>query len=64
MNTSAPRARLVDALSGEKAPDRFFKALSEADNFVREIDSLRELQCRIAELEAENRELKQQLAAS
>jgi uncharacterized coiled-coil DUF342 family protein len=34
VTTSAPRARLVDALSGTKAPSKFFQALSEADKHV------------------------------
>lgn len=34
MTTSAPRARIVDALSGKRAPTRFFQALSEADEHV------------------------------
>jgi hypothetical protein len=35
---SAPRARIVDALSGDIAPlpSGFFRALSEADNFCRD----------------------------
>ena len=41
----------------------FFKALSEAENFVAEVDTVRELQCRLDELEAENRSLKARLAA-
>lgn len=38
MTTSAPNARIVDALSGEIAalPAGFFRALSEADNFCAE----------------------------
>lgn len=34
MTTSAPRARPVDALTGSKAPTKFFQALSEADEHV------------------------------
>jgi hypothetical protein len=64
--TSAPRVRTVDALSGAKSEaGAFFRALSEADNFVREVasaDLIREensaLKARIDELQAELRELK------
>lgn len=48
--------RTVDALTGQRAPSRFFQALSEADHHC-ERDS------RIAALEAENRSLRAQLAA-
>ena len=58
MSTNAPRSRMVDALSGEKAPGAFFKALSEADDFIRqhdglaaELDELHSLRTRVAELE-------------
>lgn len=37
--TSAPPARLVDALTGKKAPTAFFKALSEADEYVASLDA-------------------------
>lgn len=50
---TAPIARRVDMLSGEVAPTKYFQALSEADDFVREMDGLRELQTRVQELEAE-----------
>jgi len=36
--TSAPRTRIVDALTGRKSPERFFKSLSEADDFIRRSD--------------------------
>jgi chromosome segregation ATPase len=51
--TSAPRARIVDALTGARAPDKFIAALSEADNLCAELDTLREIQCRLAEVEAD-----------
>lgn len=35
---SAPPTRRVDMLTGRKAPDVFFKALSEADDFIRQLD--------------------------
>jgi cell shape-determining protein MreC len=60
---SAPLARIVDQYSGRKAT-QFFRALSEADELCAELDGLRELQCRVQELEAENAELKTQLAAA
>ena len=44
MSTSAPNSRLVDALTGEKAPDEFFDALAE-------LDELHSLRTRVAELE-------------
>ena len=44
MSKSAPPARLVDALTGEKAPDEFFDALAE-------LDELHALRTRVAELE-------------
>lgn len=34
MTTSAPRARIVDALTGSRAPTKFFQALSEADEHI------------------------------
>lgn len=58
---SAPLARRVDMLSGDVAPTRYFQALSEADNLCRELDTLHELQCRNAELEAENTDLAERL---
>lgn len=57
----APNVRLVNALTGQKAPDKFMAALSEADDFVREIDTVRELQCRIDELTAERNDLAERL---
>jgi len=57
--TSAPRFN--NALRGE-ASGAFERALSEADEFVKELDTVRELQCRNDELEAENRALKAELA--
>lgn len=59
---SAPHTRRVNALTGEVADSGFFKALSEADEFVREIDTVRELQTRVDELTAENRDLRAELA--
>jgi hypothetical protein len=58
---TAPAARRVDALTGHVANEKFFKALSEADAFVREVDTLRELQCRVDELAAENADLAERL---
>lgn len=57
----APAARRVDMLSGDVAPTKYFQALSEADQFVREVDTLRESQTRNQELEAENADLRRQL---
>lgn len=34
----APPARRVNMLTGHKAPDKFFGALSEADEFIRQLD--------------------------
>lgn len=59
---SAPHTRRVNALTGEVADSGFFKALSEADEFVREIDTVRELQTRVDELTAERDELKREVA--
>lgn len=61
MSIPAPQARLVDALSGEKAPNAYFKALSEADNLCAELDTLRELQTRNQELAAERDDLAERL---
>lgn len=58
---SAPLARRVDMLSGDVAPTKYFQALSEADNLCRELDELRELQTRVAELTAENTDLAERL---
>jgi chromosome segregation ATPase len=58
---TAPNVRRVDMLTGQVAPTKYFEALSEADNFVREIDDLRELQCRVQELESENTDLSERL---
>jgi len=62
--TGAPRFNSVNALKGVVAerPSKFLAALSEADNICRELDELRELQTRVQELEAENAELRSQLA--
>lgn len=38
------------------------EALSEADNFCAEVDTVRQLQTRLDEVEAENRSLKARLA--
>jgi SMC interacting uncharacterized protein involved in chromosome segregation len=46
-------------LSGAKAPEQFFQALSEADNLCRELDATAELRCQIDELTDELREAKQ-----
>jgi hypothetical protein len=35
---TAPPARRVDMLNGHKAPDKYFQALSEADEFIRQLD--------------------------
>lgn len=61
---SAPRVRRVNAFNGQVAPTKYFQALSEADNLCRELDGLRELQCRVQELEAENAELSERLQSS
>lgn len=50
--------RRVNAFTGEKAPvtdppSRFMQALSEADNFVQDLDRVHELQTRVEELTAE-----------
>ena len=47
MTTTAPRARLVDALTGTKAPAKFFEALSEADETVAELTDLAEENARL-----------------
>jgi len=46
----APPIRRVNMLTGEVANERFFQALSEADHYCRELDTLRELQTRNDEL--------------
>lgn len=51
--SSAPRTRIVDALSG--------KVSSEAAEFCLELDGLRELQCRLQEVEAERDDLAERL---
>lgn len=55
---TAPKVRRVDALTGRVANERFFGALSEADSLCRELDGVRELQCRIDELEEELSDLR------
>lgn len=50
MSKSAPRARLVNALNGEKAPPAYLKAV---DHLVAELEELHELRTRVAELTAE-----------
>ena len=50
MTIPAPRFRAVEQHTGEVAAR---PALSEADELCRELDTLRELQTRIQELEAE-----------
>ena len=55
MTTSAPRVRAVDMLTGTKAPTKFFRALSEADHFCRELDEVNELRVRVQELEEAER---------
>jgi polyhydroxyalkanoate synthesis regulator phasin len=64
VSTSAPRARLVDAFTGAKAPDKFFESLSEADDFIRRSDGVCELQARVDELQAEVAELRTLLAVA
>lgn len=44
--------RLVDALTGDAAPSKFFAALTEADRTATDLDRVRELETRVAELEA------------
>lgn len=61
MTAKAPSFRSIDQLAREHDPSKFFGALSEADNFVAELDGLRELQCRVEELEAERDDLADQL---
>lgn len=51
--TAAPPMRLVDALTGTKAPTALFKALSEADEFVKDLDRVHELETRNDELAEE-----------
>ena len=64
MSTSAPKSRTVEAFTGTRTP--IFQALSEADNFVREIadverlrDENAELQIRVDELTSERDSFKQ-----
>jgi chromosome segregation ATPase len=59
--TSAPLVRTVDALTGQVAPTKYFQALSEADDYCKELDGLRELQTRLAEVESENTDLSERL---
>lgn len=59
---TAPSVRRVDQLTGAKAPDVFWASLREADEAAAELDALREKAVRVDELEAENAELKRQLA--
>jgi hypothetical protein len=56
------RAPLFNIPQRGEAPTAFFRALSEADGFCDDLDRVRELQCRVNELESENRELRLQLA--
>lgn len=63
---TGPAFRAVDALSGEvaKRPSAWWAANSEADEFCRELEGLRELQCRVEDLElelAEEQELRMRL---
>jgi chromosome segregation ATPase len=65
---TAPNIRTVDALTGERAPEKFFQALAEADARIaddRDADALRaeneELRCRVQELEGELGETRLQL---
>lgn len=60
--------RTIDALTGERAPDVFFRALAEADARIaddRDADVLRaeneELRCRVDELAGEIAELRMEL---
>lgn len=61
---SAPAFNSVNALNGDVAdrPNRFFGALSEADSFCRELDTVHELRARVDELTAERNDLEGQLA--
>lgn len=51
---SAPHVNRVNALTGEVAgrPSAFFRALSEADEFIHGNDRVRELETRVQELSA------------
>ena len=64
MSTSAPNTRIVDQLTGNvsEPPSKFFKALSEADHFIAELDGVHELRTRVAELEGERDNLISDLA--
>lgn len=55
MSIPAPPARLVDALSGAKAPAKFFEAMADADAICADLDELCELRARVGELEASER---------
>lgn len=61
---TAPRFRSLDQLTGEIAerPDKFRQALSEADDFIKELDGVRELRTRLQEVEAERDDLERELA--
>ena len=66
---TAPNIRTVDALTGERAPEKFFQALAEADARIaddRDADALRaeneELRCRVDELLLEKAELQMELS--
>jgi hypothetical protein len=59
---SAPLARIVDQYSGRKAT-QFFKALSEADEFVKEVADMERLRDENAELHIRVQELETELAA-
>jgi hypothetical protein len=48
-------------LSGDVVPTKYFEALSEADEFCKELDEVHGLRTRNAELEAENTELADRL---
>lgn len=50
---TAPPTRLVDQFTGQVANAVFFQALSEADEYVREVAAARELQVRVQELEGD-----------
>ena len=55
MTRRAPDVRRVNMLSEYRNPDEhgttgFFRALSEADDFIREHDRVAELSCRVDEL--------------
>lgn len=65
---ATPNIRTIDALTGERAPEKFFQALAEADARIaddHDADALRaeneELRCRVQELEDELGETRLQL---